>query len=99
MQDVDDDFYNRADAHINLSNDQMTEDIGRGNVSASFMYGVARYNSYVTACGYENSAQMKEDFEENIEYFVSEYKKMLVENMEDYISNFDKYTGKEVIET
>ena len=28
MQEVDDEFYERADAHIHLSNDQISKDIG-----------------------------------------------------------------------
>ncbi|MDQ1310125.1 MAG: hypothetical protein QG601_1395, partial [Pseudomonadota bacterium] len=39
---VDDDFYKRADAHIHLANAQLGE-VGRGKVSASFMYAVARF--------------------------------------------------------
>ena len=41
MNDVDDKFYERADAHIHLSNEQITEEAGRGKVSASTMYSTA----------------------------------------------------------
>ena len=34
---------------------------------------------------------MKEAKEVTVEYFVSEYEKMLRENLEDYIAHFDKY--------
>ncbi len=95
MQEVDDEFYERADAHIHLSNDQITEKVSRGKVSASFMYGVARFNSYVTATGWNNRKEFTEGKDEAIEYFVSEYRKMLVENMEDYEENFNKYMGIE----
>ena len=91
MQDVDDQFYDRADAHIDLSNSQITDEIGRGKVSASFMYSVARFNSWVSACGWDNAGEMAESKEETIEYFLTEYRKMLEENMDDYISNFDNY--------
>ena len=46
MADLDDKCYERADAHITLSNDQLS-DIGRGKVSASMMYAVARFNAWV----------------------------------------------------
>lgn len=91
MQEVDDEFYDRADAHIHLSNDQITEKIGRGKVSASFMYAVARFNAWVSACGWTNSKEMEEAKEETIEYFVTQYRKMLEENLDDYISNFESY--------
>ncbi len=91
MQDVDDEFYDRADAHIHLANDQISEEIGRGKVSASFMYSVARFNAWVSACGWHSSKEMSEARKEAIEYFVNEYRKMLEENMDDYISNFESY--------
>ena len=74
MQEVDDEFYERADAHIHLSNDQVTKDLGRGKVSASFMYGLARYNAYVNATGFESRDEMLKSKKETIEYFVEQYK-------------------------
>lgn len=91
MQDVDEGFYERADAHIHLSNSQMSEEIGSGKVSASFMYSVSRFNAWVSACGWESGKEMSESKNETIEYFVNEYRKMLEENFEEYISNFDEY--------
>ena len=95
MQEVDDEFYERADAHIHLSNDQITEEVGRGKVSASFMYAVARFNSYVTATGFNNQKEFSSSKDEAIDFFVSEYRKMLIENMEDYEENFNDYMGIE----
>ena len=91
MQEVDDEFYERADEHINLSNDQISEKIGKGKVSASHMYSVARFNAWVSACGFKTADEMSSGKDETVDYFVSEYKKMLVENIEDYVNNFEKY--------
>ena len=91
MHEVDEKFYDRADAHIHLSNDQITEETGRGMVSASFMYAVARFNAWVSACGFRNSGQMRQAKAETIDYFMAEYRKMLEGNLDDYISNFDSY--------
>ncbi|MES2772941.1 MAG: DUF3144 domain-containing protein [Bacteroidota bacterium] len=90
MPDVDDNFFARADEHINLSNKQIA-DKGIGEVSASMMYGVARFNAWVSACGWYNGQEMAEAKEKTLEYFVEQYKKMLLENLEDYIDNFDSY--------
>jgi len=92
MTDIDDKFFDRADAHINLSNEQLSNST-KGKVSASMMYSVARFNSWVSACEFNNAKEMKEVKEETIKYFVAEYEKMLKENLEDYIRNFDKYMG------
>lgn len=91
MQETDEEFYDRADAHIHLSNSQVTDEITRGKVSSSFMYGAARYNAWVSACGWENAKEMNEAKEETIEYFSTEFRKMLEENLDDYIENFDTY--------
>lgn len=91
MQKPDDEFYERADAHILLSNKQISGDSGPGKVSASFMYAVARFNAWLSACGFNNADEMKQAREETIDYFLGEYRKMLEENMDDYINNFDTY--------
>ncbi len=91
MQEVDDEFYDRADAHIHLSNDQISEEIGKGKVSASNMYATARFNAYISACGWESSEEMAKEKSETLEYFVNEFSKMLEENLDDYIENFDSY--------
>jgi len=90
MDKVDKHFYNRADEHINLSNDQLKTK-SRGKVSASMMYGVARFNAWVSACGWNNGEEMKSGKKETLEYFVAQYRKMLEANLDDYIANFDDY--------
>ena len=75
MSDVDDEFYSRADEHINLSNSQITETVTLGKVIASNMYGVARFNAWVSACGWNSVSEMQDAKEETLEYFVAEYRK------------------------
>ncbi len=91
MQNTDDKFYERADAHIHLSNDQISGYVAKGKVSASMMYATARFNSWVSACGWNSAEEMAAAKEETIEYFLPEYRKMLDENMDDYINNFQSY--------
>ena len=52
------------------------------------MFALTRFNSWICATGKEELLKAKE---ENIEYFVTQYRNMLEENMDDYIANFDKY--------
>lgn len=84
-------FFNRADAHIHLSTDQITDTIGRGKVSATMMYATARFNSWITACGSRSAGKLSKVADETIDYFVTEYRQMLEENLEDYIENFESY--------
>lgn len=95
IQDPDDKFFDRADAHIQLSNDQL-KDVSSGKASASMMYATARFNAWVSACGFQNSNQMKAARDETIEYFVTGYQKMLEENLDDYIDNFERYMKKQI---
>lgn len=92
--DIDDDFYNRADAVIYLANEQLGK-ISRGKVSASCMYATARFNAWVTACGCSSSSEMRAEREEAIEYFTNQYRAMLEENLDDYINKFAEYMQPE----
>jgi len=89
-KDADKSFYDRANAHINLSNQQLQQAV-QGEVSASMMYATARFNTSLTASGYHSASEMTARRTENIEYFVREYRLMLEEHMDDYIKNFDQY--------
>ncbi len=92
VQDVDSDdkFYARADAHIHLSNDQL-KSISGGKVSESMLYSLARFNAWNSACGFKNAEQMAADRQGTLDYHVTAYRKMLEENLDDYIRNFAKY--------
>jgi len=47
---LDPEFYNRADDHILLSNEQIGG-VNAGKVSASMIYATARFNAYVSWTG------------------------------------------------
>jgi hypothetical protein len=91
MAESDDTFIERADAHIFLSNEQIAQGASAGNVSASNMYATARFNAWMSATSCENQADLMAGREEISKYFVAEYKKMLEENLYNYIKNFDEY--------
>jgi len=90
--ETDKEFFQRADAYITVANEQAAE-ASRGKVSASMMFATARFNAWVSASGTESGEELAEVKEEAIEYFVSEYRKMLEENLGEYIEHFDKYMG------
>ena len=88
--DLDDAFYDRADAHIHLANSQI-ENISRGKVSASMMYANARFSAWLSATGCQSAEDLQALREENIAYFVEQFRKMLDENYTDYTDNFDSF--------
>jgi Protein of unknown function (DUF3144) len=89
-QDSDHDFYDRAHEHLRVASDHLSE-ASQGKVSASLMYACARFNAWVSASHRKSPAELKSAYGETIEYFVAEYRKMLVRNLDDYVHNFDKY--------
>ena len=87
----DNEFYERADQHIKLSNNQITKDIPLGEIGGSMLYSTARFNAWMQAYTCESSVEMSIKKNEAIDYFVEEYRKMLIENLDEYIENFDEY--------
>jgi hypothetical protein len=89
--ELDDRFYDRADAHILLSNDQMAHVDSKGKVSASMLYATARFNAWISAKGFRDGEEMAGAKEETLAYFCDQYRAMLEENLDDYIKNFSLY--------
>ena len=89
-QDLDPQFFDRADAVIRLANEQLA-DANRGQVSASSLYAASRFNAWVatSACPTVEDARRSRD--EILEYFTRQYRAMLKENLDDYIENFHTY--------
>lgn len=93
MTDQDNDFYNRADEHINLSNDQCQAQ-KPGQVSASMLYATSRFNVWVSARGFDTADDMKASKDEVVAYFMKQYKVMLEENYDDYANQFSDYMNR-----
>lgn len=82
-------YIKRADAHILLANEQMNEEVTAGEVSSSFMYGLTRFNAWVAARSYKSAEDLEAEKEKAIDYFVTEYKKMLEQHINEHIKKFD----------
>ncbi len=85
-------FWDRADSFIQLANDYCDQ-VPRGKVSASLLYATARFNSFVVASHASSAEEMESEKTAAVEYFVQQYRKMLEENLEDHIQNFEGYRG------
>ncbi|MGF7453441.1 DUF3144 domain-containing protein [Pasteurella bettyae] len=89
-KNIDEQFYTRANNFINLAN-ELLETIDKDRVSASMMFGCARFNAFIATMKAEYKGQLIDSKEDIISYFVEEYKNMLTANLEEYIENFDNY--------
>jgi len=94
MADLDDKFYDRADAHIHLSNGQVNETETAGKVSASMMYANARFSAWIAWTWMSSPEEMAQRKDETLEYFTTEFRKMLEENFDDYLRNFEDYRSR-----
>ncbi|QBE62372.1 DUF3144 domain-containing protein [Pseudoduganella lutea] len=90
---IDAAFWERADAIIRLANEQGTK-APNSNVSASLLYAAARFNAFIVANGASSADSMQKDKEDALRYFTEEYRKMLSQNLDDYVANFATYLEK-----
>lgn len=90
-QATDDTFYDRADAHIELANQQIDQRQELGKVSASLTFAATRFNAWMSARSFKSAAEMTAAREELLKYFCEQYRMMLEDNLDDHIAHFDRY--------
>jgi hypothetical protein len=86
----DDAFYARADAHIQLANDQK-QNAAPDVVNASMLFASARFCAFLSAGGFGSGTAMAVGKQEISDYFVDGFRQMLNAHLEDYSRNFDAY--------
>lgn len=89
MSEKTNEFLKRADAQIALANEQLSNEITLGEVSASFMYGSARFSTWMAAASFESAEDMSAAKADVIEYFVQEYKLALEEHINNHVAVYD----------
>jgi Protein of unknown function (DUF3144) len=93
-KDGNDDFYERAHEHLRVASEQLPG-AQRGEVSASMMYACARFNVWLSASRHASASELKDAYGETIQYFIAEYRKMLVKNLDDFVENFGEYMRRD----
>ncbi|HDS1679401.1 TPA: DUF3144 domain-containing protein [Pseudomonas putida] len=95
-QATDQAFYDRADAHIDLANQQIDTLADVGKVSASMTFATSRFSAWLSARNFKSGAEMAAAREEILKYFSEQYRMMLEDNVDEYIEQFDRYVlGKQ----
>ena len=91
MQDeVNDAFWARTDAVIQLANTQC-EAVEADDVNASLLYAAARFSSFLIAAQAEDRDALQQGRDDALDYFTSQFRQLLAENIDDYLENFDEY--------
>jgi hypothetical protein len=75
-RNVDDGFWDRADAYIHLANSQC-EKVGAGKVSASLLYAASRFNAFIVGSQSSSSSEFRKRQQDALKYFTAEFRKML----------------------
>ena len=88
--EISDEFWQRADEYIEIANDQSKSE-STGKVGASLIYASARFSAFDLASSSSNAKEMKADKDEAISFYVEQFRKMITENMDEYIENFEDY--------
>ena len=86
---TDDDFYNRADEFINLANKQC-DNVSINKVSSSLLFATSRFNAFIVSSMSNDVEGLKRDKDEAIKYFTDQYIKMLTENIDENIKNYER---------
>ena len=85
-------FWERADAVINLAN-QQTESAQSEDVSGSLLDASARFNAFLIAAQASDVDALRMGKEDAVAYFTEQYRQLLLDNLDDYIENFDEYSA------
>ena len=92
-EDRDQEFWDMTDEFIKIANTQCDKH-NNGKVSTSILFSAARFNAFMFASTTKDIDELVKDKEMAIEYFTSQYKKVLEENLNDYEKNYKDYINK-----
>ena len=78
-----DSFIDRANELAELSSPE--------NVGMALLFAASRFNAFVVSQHAENKEDYEKDVKKAQQFFTSQYKDMLTENLEDYKKVYQKY--------
>jgi hypothetical protein len=84
------DFWNRANALINIANDQC-DAADPNEVAASTMFASARFNAFIVARATGSAENMRREKERALEYLTDQFRKMMADNLDDFIQNHEAF--------
>jgi phosphate uptake regulator len=89
-EEVDALYRNMIDAFIDQAN-ELAEQNSPENVGMALLFAASRFNAFVVSQHAENIGDYEKDLKKAQEFFSSQYREMLNENLEDYKSVYAKY--------
>ncbi|NQY26363.1 MAG: DUF3144 domain-containing protein [Piscirickettsiaceae bacterium] len=86
-------FQQRADEFIAVANQQVP-DSSVDDVNTSIIFSAARFNAFSVARSVDSAEKLQAEKQEAIKYFTQRYTEMFEQNIDEYISRFDRYSQK-----
>lgn len=83
------DFRKMADSFIDVAN-KHCDTTDAAQVGSALLYASSRFSSFVVASYANNKEAYETEIDNAVEYFSVEFKKMLLENLNQYKSIFDE---------
>jgi HD-like signal output (HDOD) protein len=80
-------FYKTADSFIDVANNHC-ENQESTRVGSALLFATARFSSFVVASQSKDEESYEAEIDNALEFFSSEFKRMLKQNLEDYKSAF-----------
>mgnify|MGYP001187074484 CR=1 FL=1 len=90
-QKPDEEFWDLADTFIENADNLCELSHDTGNVSAALLFAASRFSAFVVASSAEDSADLELKQDEATDYFVDQFRLMMMENLKDYHQNFDDF--------
>jgi succinate dehydrogenase/fumarate reductase flavoprotein subunit len=78
------------DSFIDRAN-ELAEQNSPENVGMALLFAASRFNAFVVSQHAENLEDYEKDVAKARQFFVSQYKEMLTENLDDYKKVYQKY--------
>ena len=91
-EELDEAYRLMVDQFIDLAN-ELAENNGPENVGMAMLYAASRFNAHVVSQHAESVQNYERDLPKAKKFFVSQYKEMLDENLEDYKEVYSKYAN------
>jgi len=90
IRKIDGEFLDIEDSFIDLAN-KHSASIDHEKISIAFLHAVARFNAFDVFASAADVTEFKSEKNAELEYFEALYKKLLVDELNAFETNFDKY--------
>lgn len=86
-------FQQRVDEFVAVANQQAAES-SVDDVNTSIIFSAARFNAFSVARSVDSAEKLQAEKQAAIEFFTQRFAEMFEQNIDEYISRFDRYTQK-----